>query len=283
MAGNIVILKNEYLTVNIDSYGAEIKSIISENGDERIHQSDMFRKRSAPVLFPICGSLYDGKLRIDKEKYPMNADGFSMVSDFDIMEFTDDLAVFSLVSNDETRKIYPYDFELIVTYKLLGRSIDVSYEIINDGKEKMYFSIGSSEAYNCMSGLNNYEIEFETEEIAVPYSDIEGDLGFTGGAIRSFSLSDGLFKDSRSVIFKNPASNALILKNKDNSERIRVEYEGFSHLLISSKPNTQFVCIKPWCGIGELNSSPDDISDKEGIIELMSKEQFEIHHIITLY
>lgn len=283
MAGNIVILKNEYLTVSIDSYGAEIKSIVSENGDERIHQSDMFWRGSAPVSFPICGSLYDGNLRIDKEKYPMSADGFSMVSDFDIMEFTDDLAVFSLVSNDETLKVYPYEFELIVTYKLLGRSIDVSYEVINDGTKNMYFSIGCSEAYNCMSGLNSYAIEFETEESSVPYSDIEDDFSFANGSIKSFSLSDELFKDSRSVIFKNPASNALILKSKDSSEKIRVEYEGFSHLAIWAKPNTQFVCIKPWCGMSEFDSSPDDISDKEGIIELMPKEQFEIHHIITLY
>ena len=84
--------------------------------------------------------------------------------------------------NEETKKIYPYDFELIITYKLLGKSIDVSYEIINDSKETMYFSIGSHEGYNCMSGLKNYVIEFETEERAVPYSDLDCSFNFSDGA-----------------------------------------------------------------------------------------------------
>ncbi len=282
MSENLVILKNEYLTVSIDSFGAEIKSIKSANGEERIHQSDMFWKGSAPILFPICGVLYDGKLHIDGKEYEMKSHGFAKLSQFDIMEFTDDLAVFSLTSNEETRKVYPYEFELVITFKLLGKSIDVSYEVINDSEKNMYFSIGCHEGYNCMSGLSAYEIEFETEERAVPYSDGDDDFGFAKGPMKSFSLSDELFRDSRSVVFKNPTSNALTLRAKDNSEKIRVEYEGFDYLVLWAEPNSQFVCIEPWCGMGELYSSYEDISKKEGIKELAPSEQFEIHHIITI-
>lgn len=282
MSENIVTLKNEYLTVKISTHGAEIKSIISENGEERIHQPDMFWQGTAPVLFPICGKLYDGNLRINKKKYKLGGHGFARDSEFNLMEFTDDLAVFSLISNEETKKIYPYDFELIITYKLLGKAIDVSYEVINDSKETMYFSIGSHEGYNCMSGLKNYVIEFETPETAVPYSDAEGDLGLPSGEINTIELSDELFTGSRSVIFKNPSSDALVLKNKDGSEKIRVEYEGFDYLVIWTKPNTQFVCIEPWCGMGEFYGFPKDISEKEGIQSIDEGGQFERHHIITI-
>ncbi len=282
MANNMVSLKNEYLTVMISTLGAEIKSIKAENGEERIHQPDMFWQGTAPVLFPICGKLYDGNLRINKKKYKLGGHGFARNSEFNLMEFTDDLAVFSLVSNEETKKVYPYDFELIITYKLLGKAIDVSYEVINDSKETIYFSIGSHEGYNCMSGLKNYVIEFETPETAVPYSDAEGELGLPQGEIKTIELSDELFTGSRSVIFKNPSSDALVLKNKDGSEKIRVEYEGFDYLVIWTKPNTQFVCIEPWCGMGEFYGFPKDISQKEGIQSLEEGGQFERHHIITI-
>lgn len=282
MTDNIVTLKNEYLTVKISTLGAEIKSIKSDNGEERIHQSDMFWQGTAPVLFPICGKLYDGNLRINKRKYKLPSHGFARDNEFNLMEFTDDLAVFSLVSTEETKKIYPYDFELIITYKLLGKAIDVSYEIINDSKETMYFSIGSHEGYNCMSGLKNYVIEFETPETAVPYSDADGDLGLPNGEIKTIELSDELFIGSRSVIFKNPSSDALVLRNKDDSEKIRVEYEGFDYLVIWTKPNTQFVCIEPWCGMGEFYGFPKDISEKEGIQSIDVGGQFERHHIITI-
>ena len=282
MTNSNVTLKNEYLTVVINSLGAEIKSIKAQNDEERIHQPDMFWQGSAPVLFPICGKLYDGNLRINKRKYKLNSHGFARNSEFNLMEFTDDIAVFSLLSNEETKKVYPYDFELIITYKLLGKSIDVSYEIINDSKETMYFSIGSHEGYNCMSGLKNYVIEFENEEVAVPYSDVEGDLCLPKSPIKTIMLSDELFTGSRSVIFKNPSSKAIILKNIDGSEKIRVEYEGFEYLVIWTKPNTQFLCIEPWCGMGEFYKFPDDISTKEGIQSIEDGGQFEIHHIITI-
>ncbi len=279
---NIITLKNEYLTVSIDSFGAEIKSIKDARGEERIHQPDMFWNGSAPILFPICGSLFNKSIKIDGKEYPMLQHGFAKRSEFSVMEFTEDIAVFSLVANDETRKVYPYEFELIITYKLLGKALDVSYEVINDSKENMYFSIGCHEGYNCMDGFESYEIEFETEESAVPYSDGDDDFGFEEGPIKSFTLSNDLFRDSRSLIFKNPTSNALVLRAKDNSEKIRVEYEGFDYLVIWSEPNLQFVCIEPWCGMGEFYEAPNDIKEKEGIKELMPNEQFEIHHIITI-
>lgn len=282
MPSNLVMLKNEYITVTIDSFGAEIKSIKDEKGEERIHQPDMFWQGSAPILFPICGKLYDGNLRINKKKYKMNPHGFARNSEFNLMEFTEDLAVFSLISNEETRKEYPYDFELLITYKLLGKSVDVSYEIINDSKETMYFSIGAHEGYNCMSGLKNYVMEFENPEKAVPYSDVDADLGIPEGEIETLPLSDELFERSRSIIFKNPTSGAVTLKNIDGNEKIRVEYEGFDYLVIWSKPNTQYVCIEPWCGMGEFKEFPKDISVKEGIRSIEEGGQFEIHHIITI-
>lgn len=282
MSTENIIIKNEFLTVTISKHGAEIKSIISANGEERIHQPDMFWNGTAPVLFPICGKLFDGNLRINKKKYKLNGHGFARDSEFNLMEIGDDLAVFSLVSNDETKKVYPYDFELLITYKLLGKAIDVSYEVINDSKETMYFSIGSHEGYNCMSGLKNYILEFETPEAAIPYTDGDPDLGIPEGKIKTIELSDELFSGSRSVIFKNPTSNALWLKNKDGSEKIRVEYEGFDYLVIWTKPNTQFICIEPWCGMGEFYEFPKDISVKEGIQAIEEGCQFERHHIITI-
>lgn len=282
MTENIVMLKNEFLTVCINSLGAEIASIKTIDDEEIIHQPDMFWQGSAPVLFPICGKLFDGNLRINKKKYKLNPHGFARNSEFNIMEFTEDLAVFSLISNEETKMVYPYDFELIITYKLLGKSIDISYEVINDSEETMYFSIGSHEGYNCMSGLKNYRLEFENKETAVPYSDINADLGLNGGDIDVIELSDELFERSRSIIFKNPTSKAVVLKNIDNSEKVRVEYDGFDYLVIWTKPNTQFVCIEPWCGMGEFETFPKDISVKEGIQSLACGEQFERHHIITI-
>ena len=155
-----VCIKNEFLTVTIKTLGAELTSIKDAKGTERLHQPDMvFWNGQAPVLFPVCGTPRDKKIISKGKEYQMGSHGFARHCEFNLMECTEDLAVFSLISNDETKKQYPFDFELIITYKLLGNSIDVSYEIINDGNDEMYFSIGSHEGYNCLEGLSEYEID----------------------------------------------------------------------------------------------------------------------------
>lgn len=283
-----VCLKNEFLTVRINSLGAEMTSIQNTDGEEFLHQDDMiFWNDHAPVLFPVCGTPIDDKITIDGISYPMPSHGFARHSEFDIMESNDDMAVFSLVSNDETRKQYPYEFELIITYKLLGKAIDISYEVINDSKKDIYFSIGSHEGYILLDGLSEYEIHFEKQESKKPYifeTGLTPDESIsTQDGHSVLKLSDELFKDSITVVYEAPDSDAVYLKRKDGNDMIRVEFEHFDNLLIWSCPMAQFVCIEPWCGMAESGEAPADISDKQSIQMLSPGEQFERHHIITIY
>jgi len=280
-----ITIKNEFLTVRISTLGAELKSITDITGKEWLHQGDMiFWNQSAPILFPVCGNVTDNTIKVKGKKYNMKGHGFAMTSEFNLMECTEDLAVFSLVSNDETKKIYPYDFELIVTYKLLGKSIDVSFEVINDSEETMYFSIGAHEGYICIEGLSNYQLVFENKEFKKPVytqhepaqAHINTENGYT-----QYHLCDELFDDTMPM-FIQPESNAVSLVNKETGEKVRVEFEDFDNLLVWSKPGAQYVCIEPWCGMAEFGKVFDDISKKDDIHSLEPNEQFEIHHIITI-
>lgn len=280
-------IKNEFLTVTIKSQGAEITSIKDADDKEYLHQPDMiFWNRQAPILFPICDSLSDNKISIDGNFYHISPYGFVKDSQFNLMECTEDLAVFSFVSSDETRKMYPYDFELIVTFKLMGKSLDVCYEVINDSQGDMYFSIGASESYECVEGLCNYEIHFEKEEKdnyyvcdtkEVPVEYMETRDGHT-----VMKLHPDLFKESATVCIDAPKSRYISLINKETVKEIRVEFEDFENLYIWSKENSQFVCIEPWCGAIDMSSQPKDIKEIPSIICLEKGGQFECHHAICI-
>jgi galactose mutarotase-like enzyme len=43
---------------------------------------------------------------------------------------------------------------------------------------------------------------------------------------------------------------------------------------IWAKPNAPFVCIEPWCGIADFETSNGAIEDKEGIQILRAGEEF---------
>ena len=282
-----VCIKNEFLTVNIKTLGAELTSIKDSNGEERLHQPDMvFWNGQAPVLFPICGTPKDKKIIADGKEYEMGSHGFARHCEFNLMECNEDLAVFSLISNEETKKKYPFDFELIITYKLLGNSIDVSYEIINDGDDEMYFSIGSHESYNCLEGLGEYEIHFEKEEPIKPYifenHRIPQENLTTVDGHSVLSLSDNLFEDAVTVVYEKPESDFVYLVNKTEDKKIRVEFEGFTNLFIWTQPGSQFVCIEPWCGMADGPDASLDIKEKVDIMTLESGGHYENHHIISI-
>ncbi len=279
-----ISIKNEFLTVRISTLGAELKSITDINGKEWLHQGDMiFWNETAPILFPVCGNVTGNSIHVHGRKYKMEPHGFAKKSVFNLMESTEDIAVFSLVSNEETKKVYPYDFELIVTYKLLGKSLDVSYEIINDSSETMYFSIGAHEGYVCIEGINNYKLVFEKTESAKPiYTNHEPESAKAiDGEYTEYNLSEDMFDDTMPM-FIHPKSDAVYLVNKETNDKIRVEFEDFDNLLVWTKPGAQFVCIEPWCGMAEFGKVFEDISMKDDIHSLKSNEQFEIHHIITI-
>ena len=57
----IYTLKNEFLTVKIDTAGAELRSVLGADGTEYMWQRDSrYWGDSAPWLFPICSNL-DGR------------------------------------------------------------------------------------------------------------------------------------------------------------------------------------------------------------------------------
>ena len=55
-------------------------------------------------------------------------------------------ASFLLVSTEDTKEVYPFDFELVITYILKEEGIQVIWEVKNPAYETMYFTIGGHPA-----------------------------------------------------------------------------------------------------------------------------------------
>lgn len=71
-------LKNDFLTVQVKSVGAELISIQNTEGTEFIWQADpKVWGRHAPVLFPIVGRLKDNHYYLDDKEYQMTQHGFA--------------------------------------------------------------------------------------------------------------------------------------------------------------------------------------------------------------
>jgi galactose mutarotase-like enzyme len=143
----MTILSNETLRVEVSAHGAELQSI--RKGDvEYLWQGDSrYWGRRSPVLFPIVGSVWEARYRVDGTEYQLGQHGFARDMDFTLVCATDTEVRYRLESSDETLAKYPYPFVLEIAYSLHGASIDVIWEVKNPSDKEMYFQIGAHPAF----------------------------------------------------------------------------------------------------------------------------------------
>ena len=112
-------IKNEFLTVQISSLGAELYSIRSSDGVEYLWQGDKkYWGGRAPVMFPICGRLFEGKYTYLGKEYSMPNHGIARASEFDLVALSEESVALELKSNKETLEKYPFNFSLQIIFEL---------------------------------------------------------------------------------------------------------------------------------------------------------------------
>ena len=278
-----VILSNEVLRVEITSAGASLTSIKKNNKELLWEGNPEVWSGQAPVLFPICGGLKDDKYIFEGKEYTLKRHGFARNSEFEIEKCDDTSAVFLLCSNEETKKVYPFDFEFRIKYALNDNKISISYDVINMGNGDMYYSVGSHEAYACPEGIENYSILFECEENLIASVLKENLLQYNTNEIMKNTKELPLKKEYFAVdalVFTDIKSRKVWLKNNTNNDMIKVDFNGKDYLLLWTKPEGDYICIEPWAGLHDFEDSEYDFSAKRGIIKLNAGENRVHTHTI---
>lgn len=273
------IIKNTFLTATINSFGAELCSLKDNNNEEYIWEGNPnFWAKHSPILFPIVGTLKNNYYQYNETEYHLSRHGFARDMEFELIDKNENSATFSIKSSEETLKVYPFKFELQITYSLDKATLSIEYKVINKGELKMPFSIGAHPAFALQGDFENYAIEFEKEE-SLKYYLLENDLISNKTKTlelqnKQVTLNYPLFEND-ALIFKTLESNSLtILKN--SKPKLRVHFNDFPNLGIWTKMNAPFLCIEPWFGYSDTNESSGNIFEKEGIQILNSGGNFNV-------
>ncbi|WP_121626443.1 aldose 1-epimerase family protein [Poseidonibacter antarcticus] len=291
----IYSLENNEIKIKIDSFGAELKSLISlDENIEYLWQGDpKFWNRSSPVLFPIVGKLLDNNYDYENKEYSMSQHGFARDKEFLLVKQNKTMLKFLLKDDEDSLKIYPFVFELYITYEIKDRSLKVSYEVINKSNDKMYFSIGAHPAFNWPLEKNqekqeDYYFEFEDFEkdslnrFPLQENGISNNLESVNLEDKKLAISKDIFRND-ALIFKNDNINIIVLKNSINKRFIEMKFEASSYLGLWSKPSgAPFVCIEPWCGIADFIDSNKKLEDKVGINILEKNDTFSSSYFIKI-
>lgn len=288
-----VKIENDVLEAVIAEQGAELISLRSkETNIEYIWQGNPeFWARHAPVLFPIVGRLKDDQYSYQGKTYKMPQHGFARDSIFTVIQHGEATVSFSLKSNIETKKVYPFDFEFVISYSLEGDQIIVSYQIENTGTKEMYFSVGGHPAFNIplepKRAFEDYYLSFSPQKSRTQLPLKGAYIDVTNKTLAqtniSINLNHDLF-DNDALIYETKGANSFSIVSDESQHGIQLSYTDMPYVGIWSptNKNAPFVCIEPWCGIADTFDSSGEITEKMGINQLEKGKLFETNYTITI-
>lgn len=281
----MITIKNDCLEIGILKKGAEIRSVKNANGTEFMWNAnpDVW-PMSAPVMFPVCGGLRDDKYILNGTEYSLGKHGYARFCDFELIEHTNEKAVFLLQSNDESKKSFPFDYDFTITYVLTENSVSVKYGVLNKSQEPMYFSCGGHEAYSCPEGIEEYSVVFD-KNVTLKSIVLNGNL-LEHKAVTILENGNKLdlkkeFFAIDALVFENVDFDKATLVHRNSSKKITVEFEGFKTFMLWTKPEGNYICLEPWCNAPDYVDSDYDFANKNGIIKLNPNEFTAKVHKIT--
>jgi galactose mutarotase-like enzyme len=289
----MVIIENDIVRAQINPLGAELSSLFHKqfqleymwNGDPAVWG------KHSPVLFPIVGTLKNNQYVHNAKTYEMGRHGFARERVFLEEEKNTDSVVFLLKNDEDSWKIFPFEFEFRIRYQLRKSQLNVTYEIGNTGRELLLFSVGGHPAFalplSADTSYEDYYLEFEKAETAGrwPISQdglIEKEPIAVLDNTHQLPLSKELFQKD-ALVFKALESTEISIRSDKTDRGLWLDFADFPYLGVWAAKNADFVCIEPWCGIADPVDSRQELRYKEGINKLPSGQLFSRTWVVELF
>lgn len=266
-----VSISNAALSAEIAPLGAELVRLRDRNGAELLWDGDpaVWNGRS-PLLFPIVGEVKGNRLHVSGKAYEIGRHGFARTSTFALVGADAASCTWRLESSDVTRRQYPFEFRLDVTYRIDDATLRMEAEVANTGAVVMPASFGFHPALRWPLPYGKpragHEIVFERDEPAPIRRPVDGLLSAvqfpTPVRDRRLLLHDDLFEEG-ALVFDVLESRSVLY-----GEAIRVDFPRMPHLGIWTKPGAGYVCIKPWQGHASPEGFDGELADKPGIVAI---------------
>ncbi len=192
-----------------------------------------------PILFPICGNLPDNTYTYNGQTYTLKQHGFARDLPWQVTEqVTHEKASITLVlnSNEQTRTVYPFDFQLAFTYELQGNTLEIRQQYQNLSSTPLPFSMGFH-PYFLTTDKN--QLEF-----AIPSSEYQDQRT---KEISSFHGNFDFGLDEIDVAFKQLTSQSASVVDNSRKLRLTLDYgKEYPILVFWTLKGKDFYCLEPW-------------------------------------
>ncbi|NET55630.1 MAG: aldose epimerase [Symploca sp. SIO2E6] len=205
---------------------------------ERFKEPNLSVRGGIPILFPICGNLPDNTYTYKGQQYTLKQHGFARVLPWSVTEQgTDGLPSLTVVlnSNDETRAVYPFDFQVAFTYLLQGDILDIQQRYTNHSPEPMPFSAGFHPYF---LAKDKTQLQFD-----IPGSEYQD----RNGLMHPFSGTFDLEQEEIDVAFRQLQGFSASFTDTESKLQVTLSYSDiYSTMVFWAIKGKDFHCLEPW-------------------------------------
>lgn len=286
-------LENDQLSIRVSSFGGELQSMMDrKNKKECLWQGDSrFWEEKAPNLFPYIARLTQGKYTYRQKEYFMEIHGLAKYREMKAEKRGEEL-IFTLDSDEETMKQYPFRFRMETHYRLERNGIVITFRVENRDSRTMYFGIGGHPGFQVPylenTEFSDYVLQFPEAEnpVKILFSDDcfgEGEETFTEMEHGMLRLNHRLF-DHDAIVLKQAGhcvrlcidpEHKHVMGEKAPSICVRypeMKYVGFWH---APKTEAPYLCIEPWSSLPSRKGIIEDLEKQENLLSLEAGKQYE--------
>lgn len=266
-----VSISDSALSARISALGAELIRLQDRAGSDLLWDGDpAFWIGRSPLLFPIVGEATGNRIRVAGREYGIGRHGFARTSTFALVSSETAQCTWRLEASEATRRQYPFEFRLDVTYRIEDAALHMTAEVTNRDEGVMPASFGFHPALRWPLPYGKpraaHEIVFDRDEPAPIRRPVDGLLSSATWPSpvrdRRLALHDGLFEDG-ALVFDRLESRGVVY-----GDVVRVSFPAMPHLGIWTKPGAGFVCIEPWQGHASPEGFDGELADKPGVVPI---------------
>jgi galactose mutarotase-like enzyme len=231
---------------------------------ERFTHPDLSVRGGNPILFPICGNLPDNAYSHNGQQYTLKQHGFARDLPWEVSEQqTQGKASLTLVlnSNEQTKAVYPFDFQLVFTYELQGNTLSIRQQYKNLSSTSLPFSAGFHPYF--LTGGDKTQLEFHIP--SQQYQDQKTK------EIHAFDGNFDFNRDEIDVAFGNLTSQSATVTDSSRKLKLTLDYDPiYSKLVFWTLKGKDFYCLEPWTAPRNALNTSENLTVLEPGNELLT-------------
>lgn len=282
----MITLQNPALLVEIAEQGAELHRLrrITTGLDYLWPGDPASWSRQAPVLFPFVGRLKDDQYTYQGHVFHQTQHGFARDRRFTVVAQGPDWVELTLQDDAASHQVYPFAFQLTVTYRLVGAELAIAYTVTNPAPTTtLLYALGAHPGFRVpLTPAGRFESTQLMVAPAKTYPTIPlvgafNDLGHPRALelAQPLTLSHALFAQDALILDLHGARLALTLTEPASGHGVTVKTDGANYVGVWSPYPTQadLVCIEPWWGIADSIDSDGQLVHKPDVHRLAPHSQ----------